>query len=337
MFESINLLKIFAALIIFNSHSSALFPEAIRFISRGGAFGNSLFFIVSGFLLFPVKTDFSKWIKKRYLRIYIPLVILFVILLAIGQISFAPFSVLNTVKTVFFNLVFPTERWFICALIVFYPLYFLVNKIDLTKHYLKISLILAVMYIVIYNFIGTSGKYVVETKDFYGIRFSYIFSFFLMLTGGFIKSKLDILLEKLREKRVYCLGLYLLTFMSLLSYFAFAFIMPKYHLYKIQFVETLLMIIMTTGLFVSFILNEERIKGIHNKLFCRFLNLSQYTLEFYLIQFVIIKYSKKLFSLISFNVFLINYIFVLVITVLVAIGYNKIVLLINKPLKKRIR
>ena len=71
---SISFLRTLAALIIINSHCSALYPMAA--LACGGAFGNSLFFLMSGFLLANIKLDFFSWIKKRYIRLYIPIFLL---------------------------------------------------------------------------------------------------------------------------------------------------------------------------------------------------------------------------------------------------------------------
>ena len=79
---SISFLRTFAALIIINSHCGSLYP--ISALAKGGALGNSLFFLMSGFLLYPLKLGFSEWIKKRYIRLYIPIFFLGLILIITG-------------------------------------------------------------------------------------------------------------------------------------------------------------------------------------------------------------------------------------------------------------
>ena len=79
---SISFLRTFAALIIINSHCGSLYP--VSALAKGGALGNSLFFLMSGFLLYPIKMEFLEWIKKRYIRLYIPVFILGLILIITG-------------------------------------------------------------------------------------------------------------------------------------------------------------------------------------------------------------------------------------------------------------
>ena len=80
--HSISLLKCLAALLITNSHFNGLYPESISFLAFGGFFGNSLFFLVSGFLLSNCdKVVFPKWYTKRVLRIYLPYLIIIPFLL----------------------------------------------------------------------------------------------------------------------------------------------------------------------------------------------------------------------------------------------------------------
>ena len=47
--ELLNLMKVFAILLVFNSHCDPLYP--VSYLATGGALGNSLFFIISGYLL----------------------------------------------------------------------------------------------------------------------------------------------------------------------------------------------------------------------------------------------------------------------------------------------
>ena len=83
--HSIYLLKCVAALLITNSHFNRLYPDSISFLAFGGYFGNTLFFLMSGFLLAGCdKNLFSHWYARRVLRIYIPYLVVIPMLLFEG-------------------------------------------------------------------------------------------------------------------------------------------------------------------------------------------------------------------------------------------------------------
>lgn len=126
MLYCIDIMKAIACLLIANFHSDILFPEKLSLLAFGGDVGNNIFFFVSGFVLLDgIKktqwSQFGKWLKKRYLRI-LPLVLSIEVLYAI---------VLNEVDSIGRALevfIFPTLYWFTGAIIIFYPLLFIVEK-----------------------------------------------------------------------------------------------------------------------------------------------------------------------------------------------------------------
>ena len=318
---SISFLRTLAALIIINSHCSALYPMTA--LACGGAFGNSLFFLMSGFLLANIKLDFFSWIKKRYIRLYIPIFLLGIILLLLGKESVSLYSVV-------FRLIFPEHRWFVCALIIMYPLFYFVNKKKLdVKKYIYCSIVLLLIYIYIYcEFLDTS-QYVVEKWGNHGVRFSYIFSFFLMITGCMLRLNLNKIIDRVKLLYGGDFWIYTIAVMSLVAYFSFMFFMNKYKvLYQYQFMETLLCIGATLGIFVSCVINEERFRNIRNKFFAKFLLIGEYTLEIYLLQFLIIEFAKKYLDYFPVSVF-----FVYVMTISIAVIFNKIVKLMNGKLQ----
>lgn len=56
MFEFINYLKLIATALITNSHFGNIWP--VSAFSVGGLLGNVIFFAVSGFLLYNIKSNF---------------------------------------------------------------------------------------------------------------------------------------------------------------------------------------------------------------------------------------------------------------------------------------
>ena len=61
-------LKTLAVLLVINSHLDAYYPHSA--LATGGALGNALFFVVSGFCLADIHDKFDKWYFYRVLKIY---------------------------------------------------------------------------------------------------------------------------------------------------------------------------------------------------------------------------------------------------------------------------
>ena len=127
-FISVDIMRVLACFLIINFHCMYLYPRELSQLSFGGDLGNNSFFLVSGFLLASsvrntdIK-DFGRWIAKRYLKI-LPMCFVFNLL---GYIFIKNRAL---VPNPFHSFIFPTVYWFTGALILFYPLFFLVQKIN---------------------------------------------------------------------------------------------------------------------------------------------------------------------------------------------------------------
>lgn len=264
-----------ATCLITNSHFSPIYTYDI--IAKGGALGNSLFFLATGFCLANCKTSFGNWYTKRLVRLYIPLLFSAWFYLYVGK---------NLLETIFFSFVFPQNYWFICALVILYPLYYFAVKYPFKNREIIYSAGLVMLYVLIYVQLDTS-RYMVETIEFYTIRFSYIFSFFLMLLGAWIRMHFHEIKEKLFSKRY---GILVGFFISIVLYFGFILLMSRFKvLCHVQFFETILCIITSTLMFLFVMLHENWIanrkehKSIQTLTF-----LGNCTLEIYLVQFPVI-------------------------------------------------
>lgn len=90
---SIELLKFFAVMLVFNSHMDALYGK-YSFLATGGAIGDTLFFFASGFTIFLGRLGrFDNWYKRRIKRIY-PSLIAWAILLSLVGLSQMPVGML---------------------------------------------------------------------------------------------------------------------------------------------------------------------------------------------------------------------------------------------------
>lgn len=84
-------LRTLAACLITNAHYTGIYP--IDLIANGGLIGDVLFFAVSGYCLYNVKTSFPKWYGKRIYRVYPPVLIMTAIYVVLGFYSLNEHSV----------------------------------------------------------------------------------------------------------------------------------------------------------------------------------------------------------------------------------------------------
>ena len=289
MYVFINFIRALATCLITNSHFFPIYT--FDALAKGGAFGNSLFFLATGFCLYNCSQKFSKWYPKRLVRLYVPVIIIAFFNMYMGGSVF---------ETLFFSFAFPANYWFVCALIILYPAYYLVVNHSFRNRKYICTAVLAVMYTVIYFFIDKSF-YNVESAGIYGIRFSYIFSFFLMLVGGYTRKNFDIIKQKVIQKRFL---LFVAFFVSAVLYFAFLLTMYRFTvLYKIQFLETILCISTTVTLFWLFLSFEDFFAKYKDHLLTRVISfIGNCTLEIYLVQFPLIRLISdwRVHSLIKF-------------------------------------
>ncbi len=125
----IDILRFLACLMIFFYHCNTFLPDNYKFMTFFGEdMGNNLFFMISGFSLFPSikRTSFRElpgWYLKRLLKI-MPLLALFYILSYLtGYYTFS-----NPVQ-LFTVFVYPTLYWFVTGILVFYLMVFVLMKL----------------------------------------------------------------------------------------------------------------------------------------------------------------------------------------------------------------
>lgn len=111
-YTSIDILKILSMLLIIQSHEDRLFPDRLQALASGGAIGNALFFVISGFLM---KTDGGgRDAAKRLFRLYLPVYLMSVINLATGNL------VLHHPVDVIYYFIYPTDFTFISTNLLCY-------------------------------------------------------------------------------------------------------------------------------------------------------------------------------------------------------------------------
>ena len=185
MFEFINYLKLIATALITNSHFGNIWP--VSALATGGLLGNVIFFAVSGFLLYNIKTNFIKWFPKRFFRVYPALVIFTLFTVLIGEYT------LNNLNDAFKLFIYPTNYIFLVWLIVCYCIfYFVVHMDKKVNNFLEITmLVIFLVWILVYALVYDKSIYSVDNVSEPFILFLYTES---MLMGAlFRKGRINIL------------------------------------------------------------------------------------------------------------------------------------------------
>ena len=219
-----NFLKFLATIFITNSHCDAFFP--FKFLGTGGAIANCLFFVVSGYAITlsqSINLPFLKWFSLRIKRIYPSVIIMSLFTTILPNIN-----KLN-INYLFSKLIFPTNYWFIAAIILFYALFYFVNKLENKNKYLIVIGILTIPYFYFYKHMNTS-QWVIEGQG----HFKWILYFQIMLFGGYlstIKNKLNSINK----------NDFIITMILIFSYFGFKILTYKYLIFmETQFILHLL-------------------------------------------------------------------------------------------------
>ena len=181
--DDLDVLKVFACLLITNSHCRAIYP--LYFLAIGGGHGNGLFFIVSGFLLGNIRLPFGAWMKKRVLRI-LPVTLLFAafsVFVTDGLSYYSSLGIWNACATII------NKYWFAAAIMLFYPIYYLVFSSGNRRTAWTALFVYAVGYALIYAFLVDKTVFSVEPEGF--APFKVYFYFGVMLAGGLLRRMTD--------------------------------------------------------------------------------------------------------------------------------------------------
>lgn len=207
---TIDILKAIACLLITNSHCLGLYPVAL--LAVGGGQGNTLFLIVTGYLLAEgVETSFATWISKRYLRI-LPISILvasiwsIVHLIGLGEEA-VPASYIRELLD---------RYWFIWAVSLYYPAYYLLMKGARGSRLCIRCLAFVFVYLLTYVALVNDHSFVAEEEGFGLLKVVNYFG--VMLLGGAIRRSESYRLRVASlEKRSACRALVVFSVVALLG------------------------------------------------------------------------------------------------------------------------
>lgn len=173
---TIDFLKAIAAILITNSHMSAMYGD-YSYLATGGAIGDTLFFFCSGYTLLWSKKNygFFNWYKRRISRI-------FPTIFTIGLFLTSSFSIDYHHYDHYVEL---GSGWFIVCIMLYYILFYPIKKYLVDRLNL-ILFIISIICIAVYFFtpLGT------ECSLIYGATYYKWFHYFLsMLLGSIIGKK----------------------------------------------------------------------------------------------------------------------------------------------------
>ena len=181
--DQTDFVRFLGIMLITNSHIDSLYP--LPQLATGGALGNALFFIISGYCLTRSNAcstiSLPVWFLRRIMRIYpsVILVTLFVeILLNQGWRQW-------TLNDYVSALVWPTQFWFVSALMLFYL--FIYFPLRLREPALYLALIALIVFPYAYFYIVTLdlSHYSIEGPS----HFKWLFYCIVMLFGGYLGTR----------------------------------------------------------------------------------------------------------------------------------------------------
>ena len=176
---SIELLKFFAVMLVFNSHLDSLYGE-YRTLATGGAIGDALFFFSSGFTLFLGRFGrFDNWYKRRIKRIYPSLIAL--------SLFMSFFNNNITISTLVFSA---SGYWFINCIMLYYIVLYFVRKYYIGKP--SIPFLITTIAVLVWYYFEDSSTMFMYGKTY----FRRIYFFFFMLAGAYVGNESYKLISK---------------------------------------------------------------------------------------------------------------------------------------------
>jgi peptidoglycan/LPS O-acetylase OafA/YrhL len=319
IFVFIIILRCMAAILITNSHFDSLYPNA--YFATGGALGNALFFASSGFCLTSINRNPLRWYFRRIIGIY-PYVWLFTIAKIMVDDNFV-ITPINIIQ----KLIWPTEYWFIAAIMIFYILYYIFIKFLLIRHIGLLLLFIYILYFGIYIFVLDTTTWIIEDQYNYC---KWIYYFFIMLLGAWFRLEFKSI--KISQAKYY----FFEAILAVLMMYGFKLLMNKFvFMMHFQFVCQVCVIFFVHGVFRFFNIYEEKLECIKSKkIFSLLKGISNITLEIYLVNMIAIEMVKPI-------KFPLNMVIAIALILLFASGLQLICdfmlskLMIRKTLNKR--
>ena len=249
-------------------------------MATGGSLGNTLFFAISGFCLSDPQDSALQWFKKRLLRIYPSVIIITFIMFVLCSDD------VKGIIDVFLFFIYPTQFWFVSAMLLFYLIFFFLVKYG--KKYINLVIgLAAVSYASIYIFCLDTSRWVIESGT---NSFKWIFYFIVMMLAYQLKGKI----KKAKNGRISII----MFGGSVISYFGIKILMEIVpSVMHFQFILHLISLVFMVSCFVSGQCYEEYIRKFMVSIPGKCVTfIGSIAFEIYLVQtFVIARFSKITF------------------------------------------
>ncbi len=283
-YELLDFLRVLAILLVLNSHLDKLYP--ISALATGGAAGNGLFFIISGYCL-SLRSNFSHHMARRIVRLYPGVLISVCIQALLGM------KTLGSLSDFVRQYIWPTAFWFVGAIILFDALIWWLDKLNFTSHMGLFTAVMLILYFAAYIFIVDKTKWSVEDPGLATPSqcFKLIYCFYIYALGYCIKKR-----GFPQQPRCRRMMLFTLTAVMFVGFFAFKLILVKWPVtMSFQFLTQFMVVAFAFGALLCAIgfelvyvnLLGQRLRKIITK-------FSTVSLEMYLVQFPVISLSAAL-------------------------------------------
>lgn len=176
--HALNLLKVFAILLVFNSHCGDLYPYSV--MATGGALGNSLFFILSGYFVTIHGEPFFPWIRKKFFQLYPGMWLVSIVNAIVLRYKWSDIA-----QNFVYRYIFPTGYWFVGGLLLFNIIIWFLEKYKVFEKFFLYTILLATIYVVWYIFLIDKTVWSVEDHGF----FRMIYYFYIYSVGYCLKSR----------------------------------------------------------------------------------------------------------------------------------------------------
>lgn len=317
----LNLLKVLAILLIIHSHSDVLFPERLKVLATGGALGNGIFFILSGYLTKKKKCSW-KSVLIRFCRLYFPVYIILILCVFFGYNFIAR---VHSIKAFLRVFIWPTPYWFVSASFACFVLLEVIKNRVNKKNYLIFLAIISVIYAVCYIW-GMSEKhlFIVEEGGIFNssIQFKCIYCFFLYAMGYFIKE-FNLTIQRNQA--------FILMVISFILHNAVKILMQTGILpMQMQFLTQIFVIGFAVGALIISIQYEDQYRKCNKHILSMIDSISRVSLEAYVIQLRVI----PVFAIILNIIFPLNYALSTLLIILLSYGLYYIDIMLMRFVKQ---
>lgn len=270
-------LKALAAVLITNAHYIGVYPT--DWLAHGGMIGNIIFFAVSGYCLYNVKSNFALWYAKRFMRVYFPMFIITIAYILVGYFK------VSDEQNLIWWLIYPTFYHFVLSILILYvPYYFIMRIQKLKNNLLPVMFFIAAVFAIAYIFAFDRSYYHIDDINSPMVRFMFLES---MLLGAWFRQN-D---EKIRNSGKGAVKFFVLSAFMCVVFFASKLIFSRIkQVSDFQFVNQLVLMLLLYCVFRFFAAMDSKFHKFPAPVVKIVKFISNLTLEIYLVQHMLIEY-----------------------------------------------